>query len=108
MAVVTENKPTIYLGTEVKFSVKIEASGFDMSEDEWSVTLKKSAKTLTVTKDAAVYDADDDAWYITFDTSYFGVGTVYAVVTAQVPDEDFEDGLRTEVEKSVLCQILSV
>lgn len=41
---------------------------------------------------------DDDNYVACFDSSQLGAGKIMCRVTAYIPDADFEDGLRKEVE----------
>jgi len=90
----------IIKGTEVKFKVDLSASGFDMDSCDFFFTIYCGGKTLTVLKSELVYDGTD--WYLCFDTSGFNSGTMTVVTTAFIPDSDFPDGLRTEIDKQTL------
>ena len=41
----------------------------------------------------------------TLDTAELGTGDYIVTTIAYVPDEDFDDGLRTEVQKQLLCSV---
>lgn len=41
---------------------------------------------------------DDDNYVACVDSTKLGVGKIMCRVTAYIPDADFEDGLRTEIE----------
>ena len=85
-----------FVGTELKFLVEIEAGGFSMVDDDFTVTIKRGSKQHVFQKADLVKD-NEDKFYVCFDSAEFGTGTIQAVVTAYVPDSDFPDGLRTEV-----------
>lgn len=91
---------SIIKGTEVKFKVDLSASGFDMDSCDFFFTIYCGGKTLTVHKRDLVYDGTD--WYLCFDTSGFNSGTMTVTTTAFIPDSDFPDGLRTEIDKQTL------
>ena len=91
----------------MKFVVDISASGFSMVDDDFTVTLKRGSTQRTFAKDDLVMD-ENHTFYVCFDSSEFGKGVIDAIVTAYVPDSDFEDGLRTEVYKFKLINILGV
>ena len=59
------------------------------------------------TPENAVQD-DNNQWYICFDTAELGPGEVDIIFEAFVPDEDFESGVRREVQKYRLVNIKSV
>lgn len=96
-----------YIGTELKFILDITASGFSMVDDDFTVTLKRGSTQRTFAKNDLVRDAEDN-FYVCFDSAEFGKGIIDAIVTAYVPDSDFDDGLRTEVYKFKLINILGV
>lgn len=98
----------IYVGTELKFAVTVTSPGFSQNDDDWTVTIMRGPKEIVFTKEDLVYDSTEDQWYVCFDSAFFGSGDVYAVVTAYVPDGDFEDGLRTEVTKVLLLKVESI
>ena len=90
----------IYLGTRLKYVLEIEASGFSMDTDNFCVDLIRGPKVIHLEKGELEYD--DENWYVCFDTNELGPGIITAKVTAYVPDTDFADGIRTEVQKITL------
>ena len=89
-----------HVGTELKYKVTMTASGFDMSIDDWTVTVARGAVSRVYTKADCIHG--QDGWYVCIDTTDFGAGQYYATLTAYVPDTDLEDGKRTEVQR---CQL---
>ena len=85
-----------FFGTELKFLIEIEAGGFSMVNDDFTVTIKRGTKQKVFAKADLARDAEDK-FYVCFDSAEFGTGMIQAVITAYVPDTDFPDGLRTEV-----------
>lgn len=107
MAVFVEDE--CYLGTEKKYIINIESAGFDMEEDEFEVIIKRGSNVLTFTKEDLIQDRDEEEnWYITFNTSDLGAGVASMTVIAHVPDNDFPDGIRDEVDKFNFLRIKSV
>lgn len=96
-----------FLGTEKKYLIDIQSAGFDMDTDDFEVIIKRGSNTLTITKDQMVRDEDGN-FYILFDTKDLGSGMVSITVTAHVPDGDFPDGLRAEVDKFNFLRIKGV
>lgn len=86
----------VFVGTELKFKVEIQAAGFSMERDNFTVTIRRRSHELLFKKEDLVTDGEG-GYYVCFDTAEFGPGLINAVVTAYVPDSDFPDGLRTEV-----------
>lgn len=93
-----------YVGTELKFAFTITASGFDIDDDDFEILVKGQRRSIRIPKDECFMD-ENDQWYFTFDTAQLGPGMVYAIITAYVPDEDFDDGVRKEVAKIDLVYI---
>lgn len=93
-----------FLGTDLKFIIEIESPGFDMGRDDFEVLLEGGEGSVLLHKEDMVHD-ENNKWYICFDTKDLGVGLIRATVTAHVPDDDFEDGIRDEVDKYVIADI---
>lgn len=96
----------VYLGTELKFAITITADGFDMEADDFSVVFKNNGngKTIELSKSQLVYD--QEVYYALFDTTDLGTGLVNVITTAYVPDSDFDDGFRTEV--NVIYDLINI
>lgn len=86
----------IFVGTELKFKIDIEAEGFSMDTDDFNVVICRRNVKQVFNKQDLINDGEGN-YYVCFDTADFGTGTISAIVTAYVPDTDFPDGLRTEV-----------
>ena len=104
MAILVEDEA--FLGTEKKYVIDIQSSGFDMERDEFEIEIKRGPNTILLRKSDLVQDIDGN-FYITFDTAELGAGGVSMTVTAHVPDADFPDGIRDEVEKFKFLRIKS-
>lgn len=96
-----------FLGTELKFLINIEAGGFSMANDDFTVILRQGSKKKILEKSDLARDSEDN-FYICFDSSEFGVGMIQAIVMAYVPDDDFPDGTRTEVYLMNLVNVKKV
>lgn len=96
----------IFVGTELKFKIDIEAAGFSMADDNFTVDIVRGDKVQHFEKADLIQDEED--FYVCFDSAYFGTGIVRAVIYAYVPDNDFGDGLRTEVYQLDLIRIENV
>lgn len=97
----------IFVGTELKFKIDIEAEGFSMVDDDFNIVVQKRNVKKVFNKADLRKDGEGN-YYVCFDTAEFGPGTVSAVATAYVPDSDFEDGFRTEVYAMDLVNINKV
>ena len=92
-----------YVGTDLKFKIDITAEGFDQFQDDFEIKVVCGNRTQVITQDDVV--EDDDGLYILIDTTQFGTGLVKLIVTAKVPDTNFESGYRREVTVHELCYI---
>ena len=111
-------KEQVFKGTMPKYLLKITANGFDMHRDEFEVVLKRGDKSLIIPKaqmpvEEYTVTANNEQvtkyrYYVCFDTEYFGNGTITAVVSFWIPDEDFPDNLRKIVHKCELTNTLPV
>lgn len=101
-----------YEGTEVKYRVWIHIDGFDMSSDDFDITIANSNGTQRVFQKSDLVERPiiedgevKTAYYLCFDTSEFGPGSLVAIVRAYVPDQDFPDGHRTVIDKLDLVNV---
>lgn len=96
-----------FIGTELKFRINIEAGGFSMVDDDFTVTIKRGSTQKIFSKADLARDAEDN-FYVCFDSAEFGDGMIQAVITAYVPDAAFPDGFRTEVYAMDLVNVKRV
>lgn len=96
-----------YVGNDLKFLISITAQGFSMDNDNYSIVLRCGNKEVEVSKDDIVTDNSGNH-YLCIDSKPFGKGTLQMIVYADVPDDDFEDGTRREVEVLNLCKLEKV
>lgn len=97
---------TIYQGTELKFTLDIQSDGFSMADDDFKVVIKNTKKSVTIPKADMILDENEN-YLFTVDTGFMGTGEYWITTIAYVPDDDFDDGLRTEVQKQLLCVVTS-
>jgi len=99
----------LLLGTDVKFSVYIEADGFDMATDNFTIDIMcRNHLVKHYDKSDIVYNESDDEWYLCIDTAGLCPAKYDAVVYVDIPDEDFGDGIRTEVYRETLMTVTKV
>lgn len=98
------NNNKYFVGTELKIAINIQCEGFDMQNDDWTCTVKRCNKSVVCNKTQnSAYDGE--TWYLLVDTSLLGKGMYSLVVDIDVPDTDFEDGLRHETYKQELFTV---
>jgi len=101
-----------------KYLLEINAVGFSMDLDDFDVVLKRGSKSLILHKSDLVVEPytvvennitiEKNHYYVCFATDYFGPGDVTVVVTAYVPDTDFDSGFRREVDKFNLVNVKAI
>lgn len=95
----------VFSGTKVKYLIEITSNGFDMARDDFDITLKWRQNTKFFSKADLVEKViteegkEKHQYYLCFDTAEVGYGDIMAIVRAYVPDTDFPDGIRLEVDK---------
>ena len=89
-----------YSGSDMKFLVTITAQNFSMDDNDWSITVCIDNKPIK-TYDKADCIRDDNAkWYVCIsreDIKKYGVLSL--VADAAIPDTDFADSVRHDVDK---------
>lgn len=104
MAIFLEDE--VFLGTERKYLIEIQSSGFDMDADDFDIEIKRGPNVIRYSKADLIKDIEGN-YYITVDTAELGAGAATMTVVAHVPDQDFDDGIRDEVDKFKFLRIKS-
>lgn len=87
------------IGTELKINVHVEPiDDFHMSDYDFSCRFYIYTNRYVELKKSDMIRVDDDNYIACIDSSELGTGTIKMCITARIPDADFSDGLRTEVE----------
>ena len=87
-----------FIGTELKLNIHIEPIGDTTMDDyNFEVEVYCSPKRPIIIPKANAIRIDSDNYVVLVDTNVVGAGYLKCKVTAQVPDGDFPDLLRTEV-----------
>lgn len=86
------------LGTELKLNVNADlGNGLHLSDVDFTARFYSSfGKSITIDK-KDMKKLDDDNYIAVVDTKKVGTGEYWMKLTVQIPDEDCEDGFRTEV-----------
>lgn len=85
-----------YTGSDLKFKIDLTASGFDQASDEYKIEVSCGSKTVTFT-DKDVKKIGND-YYLLINTDLLRAGPMKFKVTAYVPDNAFDSGVRREVD----------
>lgn len=95
-------------GTDLKFVINIEAIGFNMADDDWSLVLRRNREPIfTYTKNDLILDEENN-WILPITRDFLTVGSYDLVAYADIVDLDFDDGTRHEVAKISLIKIRNV
>lgn len=96
---------SVIIGTEIKFAINIEAEGFSMDDDDFTLQIMKGRNVVKEYQKSDLQIDDDDTYILCVSTDDIGVGTFDLAVNAQVPDTHFPDGLRTEIQRVPLMTV---
>lgn len=100
----------VLLGTDLKIKVELICEGFSMDDDDFDLTLRWNggevtySKTESSTDEHIVHAQDGSGWYLCLPTTGMK-GMVTMIATLDVPDEDFDGGIRKEVVKKDLFTV---
>ena len=88
-------------GAGLKYAVSMTCDGFDMNEDDWTITVTRGNQSKVFTPENSIQDPNLQ-WYICLDTDEFASGELYITFDACVPDGDFPGGIRHEIQEFLL------
>lgn len=95
-----------WVGSGLKWAVTMTCEGFDMDTDPWTITVTRGSKSVVFTPENSINDGGQ--WYICLDSSEIGPGEAYITFDAFVPDDDFETGVRHEIQRYKLVNLKSL
>lgn len=92
----------VNIGTELKININVEPmNGIHLSECDFTVTFYTNVeRSLTISKSSMI-ESDSDNYIALVDSEFLGKGLLRMKLEIEVPDNDFPDGYRKEVE--ILC-----
>lgn len=98
----------VFKGDVSKWEITILHKDFDQMRDNYRVELDYGMfKQKVVIQKSEMYIDEDNHTYMLFDSSDM-VGLVKAICIYDVPDSDFETGIRQEVDMQWLCFVVDV
>lgn len=94
----TKETNAVFIGTELKLNIHIDnIEDITMDDYDFEVELYCSPKkSITVAKSSAIR-IDESNYVVLVDTNIIGAGELKCKVSAQIPDGDLPDNLRTEI-----------
>ena len=89
-----------YLGSDIKVQVLLEAQGFDMDLHDWAIAVYLNGKKVhTYPKSSCARD-DQGNWFCCISAEHLKKSGVLVLAgLADVVDEDFDGGIRHEVDR---------
>lgn len=94
-------------GTELKINVHVEPIGnVHLSDCEFTCTFFIYSNKSQVIKKNDMIKVDEDNYIARVDTTGLGQGTIHMKIEVDVPDNDFADGYRKEVD--VVCTGITI
>lgn len=90
----------VFKGSDLKLNIHIEPLGkLTMDDYEWYIECYCANEVpIKIPKDTA-RRVDENNFIITLNTQQLGIGPLQCVITAHIPDEDFDDNFRTEISR---------
>lgn len=90
---------------DFKFLVELEAPGFDMNADDWSIEVKCGNKTVSVIPKSDCRSTEE-GWFVSIPADILRQGELALVARASVPDSTFPDGKRDELAREVIFNLV--
>lgn len=89
----------IYKGTELKLNINIEPiGGISMDEYDFTCEFYCSMMDSIVISKSDMHREDANNYVALLNSDRVSTGSLKCKITAYIPDADFDDGLRTEVQ----------
>lgn len=87
-----------FIGTELKINVSIDPiDGMTMEDYDFTIEMYCSPKKVVTIEKSDAIKIDGSNYIVRVDSNITGAGDLKCKITAQIPDSDFDDALRTEV-----------
>ena len=87
-----------FIGTELKINVSLDPlEGMTMDDYDFTIEMYCSPKKVVTVSKAEAIRIDSSNYLVRVDSNITGAGDLKCKITAQIPDSDFDDSLRTEV-----------
>lgn len=93
---VTEGTPVVY-GTDAKILFSVDMpDGLTLHDVNFTVTIKGAKEEQVVEKVDCIY-ITDNSYVVLADTKKLGVGNYMLAVAMEIPDTDYDSGIRREI-----------
>lgn len=92
------NDGRYYVGEDLKFKITLTADGFDQGTDNYEIDFYCGDNTVKHFTQADMKTGLDGDYYLLINTKGMQPGVMRMVITAHIPDNDFPDHFRDEME----------
>lgn len=121
---------TYIRGEEIKFAINLEAEGFSMNDNDFTIEAKSGKQSvigyknpeqgspldLIIFKEVVIVPPAEEGgeetateqWFAILDTKSLPIGVVTVIATAKIPDSHANDGVRDSLESTQLCRLIEV
>lgn len=90
-----------YQGVGLKIQIDISVDGFNQETDPYTIDIYCNGEKAVTYNQEDMRPDGDGHWLLPLPTDDLPEGKLYLVVTALVPDEDFEGGIRKEIASPI-------
>ena len=92
------NEGRYYVGEKLKFRITLTAEGFDQDRDRYDIDFYCGDNKVENYTQEDIKNGIDGNHYLLIDTEGMKPGVMRMVITAYIPDNDFDDNERKEIE----------
>lgn len=95
------------IGTELKVNINVEPiDNVHLSQCDFTCTFFVNPNKSVILKKEDLIPLDDDNYMALLNSEDLGVGTIKMTIKILVPDNNFKDGTRTEIE--TICTDINI
>lgn len=96
------------IGSEIKMNVHVNPiGGIHLSDCDFTCHFFCYPNKVLNVKKEEMIKVDDDNYTALVYTKNLGTGMLYMTIKVEIPDADFEDGLRTEIETVCTGEVIA-
>ena len=92
------NEGRYYVGEKLKFRITLTAEGFDQEKDNYDIDFYCGDNEVKHFNQGNMKKGLDGNHYLLIETDGMQPGVMRIVITAYIPDVDFDDNVRKEIE----------
>lgn len=92
------NEGRYYVGEKLKFRITLTAEGFNQEDGRYDIDFYCGDNPVKHFNQDSMKKGLDGNHYLLIETEGMTPGVMRMVITVYIPDEDFDDNVRTEIE----------